>query len=198
MRVIAYDPFITKERAKELEVELVDLDTLYGRADFVSLHVPLQKETRNLIDAAALAKMKPTARLINCARGGIVDEQALADALRKGSLAGAAIDVFEKEPPPADHPLLGLESVVCTPHLGAATTEAQVNVSVAIAEQVIDFLFHNEIRSAVNVPSVSAELMQVLQPYLFLGEKLGSLRHSFCARLLASCASSTPAISPRT
>jgi D-3-phosphoglycerate dehydrogenase len=176
MRVIAYDPFITRERAKELEVELVDLDTLYGRADFISLHVPLQKETRNLIDAAALAKMKPTARLINCARGGIVDEKALAEALRQRKLAGAALDVFDEEPPPASHPLLGLESVICTPHLGAATAEAQVNVSVAIAEQVLDFLFHNEIRSAVNVPSVSAELMQVLSPYLVLGEKLGSLQ----------------------
>jgi D-3-phosphoglycerate dehydrogenase len=176
MRVVAYDPFITEERAKELEVELVDLDTLYGRADFVSVHVPLQKETRNLIDATALAKMKSTARLINCARGGIVDEKALADALREGRLAGAALDVFEEEPPPPDHPLLAFDSVVCTPHLGAATAEAQVNVSVAIAEQVIDFLFHNEIRNAVNVPSVSAELMQVLEPYVVLGEKLGSLQ----------------------
>jgi D-3-phosphoglycerate dehydrogenase len=176
MKVVAFDPFITAERAKELEVELVALEELYARADFVSVHVPLQNETRNLIDAAALAKMKPTARLINCARGGIVDERALAAALGAGRLAGAALDVFEKEPPPAGHPLLGLDAVVCTPHLGAATEEAQVNVSVAIAEQVIDFLFHDEIRNAVNVPSISAEHMQLLQPYLSLGAKLGSLQ----------------------
>ncbi len=176
MKVIAYDPFLTKERAQELAVELVDLDTLFGKADFISVHVPLLPETRNLIDAAALAKMKPTARLINCARGGIVNETALAEALQAGRLAGAALDVFEKEPPPPDHPLLQLDRVICTPHLGAATEEAQVNVSVAIAEQVVDFLLRNEIRDAVNVPSVSAELLEVLGPYLILGEKLGSLQ----------------------
>jgi len=176
MRVIAYDPFLTKEKAKELDVELVDLDTIYARSDFVSIHTPLIKETRGLIDAVALAKMKPTARLINCARGGIVDEGALADALRAGRLAGAALDVFEREPPPTDHPLLQLDRVICTPHLGAATDEAQVNVAVAIAEQVVAFLSVNEIRNAVNFPSVSAELREFLGPYVLLGEKLGSLQ----------------------
>ena len=176
MKVIAFDPFITADRAKELGVELVDLDTLLARSDFVSLHVPMQKETAKLIDAKALAKMKPSARLINCARGGIVDEAALADALKAGRLAGAALDVFEKEPPPADHPLLGIDRVICTPHLGAATTEAQVNVAVAIAEQVVEFLLHDQISHAVNVPSISAELLAVVAPYMTLGEKLGSLQ----------------------
>ncbi|OFV88777.1 MAG: phosphoglycerate dehydrogenase [Acidobacteria bacterium RBG_16_68_9] len=176
MKVIAHDPFISEEKAKKLGVELVDLDPLCARADFISVHTPLTPETRHLINAAVLAKMKPSARLINCARGGIVDEQALADAIRGGRLAGAAVDVFEQEPPPKDHPLLQLDQVVCTPHLGAATDEAQVNVSIAIAEQIIDYLVHNVTHSAVNVPSVSAELLEVLGPYLRLGEKLGLLQ----------------------
>jgi D-3-phosphoglycerate dehydrogenase len=152
------------------------LDALLQRADFVSIHTPLLPETRNLIDAAALAKMKPTARLVNCARGGIVDEAALADALRNKRLAGAALDVFEAEPPPPDHPLLHLDNVICTPHLGAATAEAQVAVSVAIAEQIVQFLVHNVIHSAVNMPSLSAEQLEVLRPYLILAERLGSVQ----------------------
>lgn len=176
MKVIAHDPFLTEERALQLGVELVDWDDLLARSDFLSLHTPLTPETRNLIDARALAKMKPTARLINCSRGGIVDEVALADALIAGRLAGAALDVFEVEPPPPDHPLLRLERVICTPHLGAATNEAQVNVAIAVAEQVVDFLVNNVTRSAVNVPSVSSELLDMLRPYLRLGEKLGSLQ----------------------
>jgi D-3-phosphoglycerate dehydrogenase len=175
MKVIAYDPFITEEKALQIGVELVDLDSLLSRADFISIHTPLLPETRNLIDAKAIAKMKRTARLINCARGGIVDEDALAEAIRDGRLAGAALDVFAEEPPSPDHPLLKLDRVICTPHLGAATDEAQVNVAVAIAEQVVRFLLHGEIRNAVNVPSVSAELLEVLRPYLRLGEKLGVL-----------------------
>jgi D-3-phosphoglycerate dehydrogenase len=176
MKVIACDPFITEERAKKLGVELVDLDSLCGRADFISIHTPLMPETRDLIDAARIAKMKPSARLINCARGGIVNEEALAEAIRNGRLAGAAVDVFAQEPPAKDHPFFKLEQVICTPHLGAATDEAQVNVSVAIAEQIIDFLVHNVTRDAVNVPSISAELLQVLRPYLTLAEKLGRLQ----------------------
>jgi len=181
MKVIAYDPFITEEKARELRIELVSLDALLQRADFVSIHTPLLPETRNLIDAAALAKMKPTARLVNCARGGIVDEVALAEALKNKQLAGAALDVFEQEPVPPNHPLLQLDNVICTPHLGAATTEAQVAVSVAIAEQIVDFLVHNVTRSAVNMPSLSAEQLEVLRPYLTLGERLGSVQ----AQLLA-------------
>jgi D-3-phosphoglycerate dehydrogenase / 2-oxoglutarate reductase len=176
MKVIAYDPFLSEEKAQQLGVEPVTLDELLGRSDFVSIHTPLMPETRNLIDAAALAKMKPTARLINCARGGIVDEAALTDVLRNKGLAGAALDVFEHEPPPADHPLLQLDNVICTPHLGAATAEAQVNVAVAIAEQLVDFLVHNVTRSAVNMPSVSAEMLEVLRPYLALAERLGSVQ----------------------
>lgn len=176
MRVIAYDPFVTEERAKKLGVELADLDTVLRRADFVSIHTPLIPETRDLIDAKKLALMKPTARLINCARGGIVNEEALVNALKSGQLAGAAVDVFVEEPPPKDHPLLGLDQVICTPHLGAATDEAQVNVSIAIAEQIVDFLVNNVTRDAVNVPSVSGELLQALRPFLTLGEKLGRLQ----------------------
>jgi D-3-phosphoglycerate dehydrogenase len=176
MKVIAYDPFLTEEKAQQLGVDLVGMDALLQRADFVSIHTPLLPETRNLIDAAALAKMKPTARLVNCARGGIVDEAALADALRNKRLAGAALDVFEAEPPPPDHPLLHLDNVICTPHLGAATAEAQVAVSVAIAEQIVQFLVHNVIHSAVNMPSLSAEQLEVLRPYLILAERLGSLQ----------------------
>jgi D-3-phosphoglycerate dehydrogenase len=181
MKVIAYDPFITEQKAREMGIELVTLDALLGRADFVSIHTPLLPETRNLIDATALAKMKPTARLVNCARGGIVDEIALADALRNKKLAGAALDVFEQEPVPTDHPLLQLDNVICTPHLGAATAEAQVAVSVAIAEQLVDFLVNNVTRNAVNMPSISAEQLEVLRPYLDLGERLGSVQ----AQLLA-------------
>ncbi|MDX2165417.1 MAG: phosphoglycerate dehydrogenase [Deltaproteobacteria bacterium] len=181
MKVIAYDPFITEQKAREMGIELVTLDALLGRADFVSIHTPLLPETRNLIDAAALAKMKPTARLINCARGGIVDEMALAEALKNKKLAGAALDVFEQEPVPTDHPLLQLDNVICTPHLGAATAEAQVAVSVAIAEQLVDFLVNNVTRNAVNMPSISAEQLEVLRPYLDLGERLGSVQ----AQLLA-------------
>ena len=176
MKVIAYDPFLTLEKAQQLGVDLVGLDALLQRADFVSIHTPLLPETRNLIDAAAVAKMKPTARLINCARGGIVDEAALAEALRGKRLAGAALDVFEEEPPPPDHPLLHLDSVICTPHLGAATAEAQVAVSVGIAEQIVQFLVSNVIHSAVNMPSISAEQLEVLRPYLILAERLGNLQ----------------------
>jgi D-3-phosphoglycerate dehydrogenase / 2-oxoglutarate reductase len=176
MKVIAYDPFLTEEKAQQLGVDLVALDALLPRADFVSIHTPLLPETRHLIDAAALAKMKPTARLINCARGGIVDEAALAEALRNKRLAGAALDVFEQEPPPPDHPLLQLDTLICTPHLGAATAEAQVAVSVAIAEQIVQFLVSNVIHSAVNMPSISAEQLEVLRPYLILAERLGNLQ----------------------
>ena len=176
MKVIAYDPFLTEQKAQQLGVDLVGLEALLQRADFVSIHTPLLPETRNLIDAAALAQMKPTARLINCARGGIVDEAALADALRNKRLAGAALDVFDHEPPPPDSPLLQLDTVICTPHLGAATAEAQVAVSVGIAEQIVQFLVFNVVHSAVNMPSISAEQLEVLRPYLILAERVGSLQ----------------------
>jgi D-3-phosphoglycerate dehydrogenase len=176
MRVIAFDPFISPEAAQRLGVELVSLDDLYGRADFISIHTPLTAETRGFVGAAAFARMKRGVRLINCARGGIVDEAALVRAIQDGKVAGAALDVFAEEPPPADHPLLHLDQVICTPHLGAATDEAQVNVAVAIAQQVVDYLVNGVIRDAVNVPSLSPELLEVLGPYLRLGEKLGALQ----------------------
>lgn len=180
MRVVAYDPFVTPEHAAKLRVELVDLDELYARADFITVHTPLTKETRGLIGATAFARMKKGVRLINCARGGIVDEAALAQAIRDGIVAGAALDVFAQEPPPPDHPLLQLEQVICTPHLGAATDEAQINVAVTIADQVGRFLTHGVIQNAVNFPSLTAKLLAILQPYLVLGEKLGS----FLAQIL--------------
>jgi D-3-phosphoglycerate dehydrogenase len=176
MRVIAYDPFISAEAAQRLGVELVDLDELYARADFVTIHTPLTPETRGLVGAEAFAKMRPGVRIINCARGGIVDEPALAAAIGSRKVAGAALDVFSQEPPPADHPLLKLDQVICTPHLGAATDEAQINVAIAIAQQVVNYLTGDIIQDAVNVPSISPELLDILGPYLTLGEKLGSLQ----------------------
>src|SRR5262245_51478632 len=175
MKVIAYDPFVTPEAAARLRVELVSLDQLFPRADFITIHTPLTAETRGLIGRASIARMKRGVRIINCARGGIVDESALADAIREGQVAGAALDVFEHEPPPADHPLRALDQVIATPHLGASTAEAQVNVAVAIAQQVAEFLTRGTIHNAVNAPSLSPEVLQVLRPYLQLAEKLGAL-----------------------
>ena len=176
MRVIAYDPFISQQAAQRLGVELVSVDDLYARSDFISVHTPLNAETRGLVGAAAFAKMKKGVRVINCARGGIVDEEALAAAINEGKVDGAAVDVFAKEPPPPDNPLLKLDQVIFTPHLGAATTEAQLNVAIAIAHQVVNYLTRGVIQDAVNVPSISPELLEVLSPYLTLCEKLGSLQ----------------------
>ncbi len=176
MRVIGYDPFLSSEAAAKLGVELCSLEELCARSDFISVHAPLTPETRGLIDEKAFARMKRGVRIINCARGGIVDEAALERAIRQGIVAGAALDVFAQEPPPPDHPLLQLDAVICTPHLGAATGEAQVNVAVAIAEQIADYLTQGVIKNAVNVPSISAELLEVLGPYVQLAEKLGSLQ----------------------
>jgi D-3-phosphoglycerate dehydrogenase len=173
MKVIAYDPFLSPERAMALGVEKVELEELFKRADFVTLHTPLTDKTRNIIDAAALKRMKKGVRIINCARGGLVDEAALADALKSGQAAGAAFDVFVDEP--ATHnPLFGLPNVVCTPHLGAATSEAQENVALQIAEQMSDYLLRGAISNAVNFPSVTAEEAPRLRPFVALAEKLGS------------------------
>ncbi|MBM4269763.1 MAG: phosphoglycerate dehydrogenase [Deltaproteobacteria bacterium] len=174
MKVIAHDPFVTPE-TKPLEVEMVSFDELLSRADFISVHVPLTPETKNLIDAKAIARMRPGVRIINCARGGIVDEAALADGIRSGKVAAAAVDVFVDEPPSRDHPLLALQNVVVTPHLGASTEEAQTNVAVAIADQVADFLRSGAITAAVNMPPLTPEQRESLAPFLELGEKLGSL-----------------------
>jgi D-3-phosphoglycerate dehydrogenase len=175
MKVIAYDPFVTAETAARIGVELVSLDQMYPRADFITIHTPLTSETRGLVGRDALAKMKRGVRIVNCARGGIIDEAALADAIQSGHVAGAALDVLEKEPPPPDHPLVKMEQVICTPHLGAQTGEAQVNVAIAIAQQVAEFLTKGTIQNAVNAPSLSPEVLQVLRPYLRLAEKLGGL-----------------------
>lgn len=173
MNVITYDPYLSEEKAKTLGVKAVVLEELIKKSDFITLHVPLTNETKGIINAELLAKMKDGVRLINAARGGIVDETALYDALKSGKVAAAALDVFEKEPPKGS-PLLELDNVVATPHLGAATEEAQENVAIAIAEQVVDYLVHGTIRNAVNFPSVSADVLPTLQPYINLAERLGS------------------------
>jgi D-3-phosphoglycerate dehydrogenase len=180
MRVIACDPHISSEVAAKLDVELVPLDELLDRADAVSVHVPRNKETTGLLGRKTFAAMKPGVLIVNAARGGIVDEDALLEALEKGSVGGAALDVFAQEPPPADHPLLQHERVICTPHLGASTEQAQLNVSIAVAEQVRDYLLHGHIRNGVNVPSVSAEILEQIRPYLVLGEKLGRFQGQLC------------------
>jgi D-3-phosphoglycerate dehydrogenase len=183
MKVLAYDPFVPAENAARMGVELATLDEIYRNADFITVHVPLTEETRGLIDREAFAKMKTGVRIINCARGGIVDEKDLAEALRSGKVAAAALDVLVDEPPSPDHPLLQIEQVIVTPHLGASTDEAQLNVAIAVAEQIVDFLTRGVIRYAVNVPSVSPELLTALRPYLNLGEKLGSLQVQMLSKL---------------
>ncbi len=175
MKVVAYDPFITAEAAAKLGASLVDLDTLWREADAISLHVPLTDQTRHLVDAGTLAKMKRGAILVNCARGGIVDERALADALASGHLGGAALDVFEKEPPAADHLLFAQEGFVCTPHIGASTEEAQSAVAIALAEQLVAYLKDGVVQNAVNAPGLPKEILDRLAPYLPLAEKLGAL-----------------------
>ena len=172
MKVLAYDPFIAPEAAKQMGIVLASLDDIFCQADIITVHTPLTKETRGLINAAAFAKMKKGVYILNCARGGIINEQDLHDALVSGRVAGAALDVFEEEPA-KNTALIALDNVICTPHLGASTDEAQINVAIAIAEQVCAYLTTGEIRSAVNFPSVSAELLAVIRPYLNLAEKLG-------------------------
>src|SRR5579885_2199668 len=173
MKVVAYDPFLSHERATAIGVEKVELDDLFKRADFITLHTPLTDKTRNIVDAAALKKMKKGVRIINCARGGLVDEAAIAEAIKAGQVAGAAFDVFATEPA-TQSPLFNLPNVVCTPHLGASTSEAQENVALQIAEQMSDYLLRGAISNAVNFPSISAEEAPRLKPFVALAEKLGS------------------------
>jgi D-3-phosphoglycerate dehydrogenase len=173
MKVVAYDPFLSPERARELGVEKVGIDDLLARADFITIHTPLTDSTRNLLDAKALAKCKPGVRIVNCARGGIIDEAALKDALESGHVAGAALDVFAEEPA-RDNPLFGIPNVVATPHLGAATEEAQENVALQVAEQMSDYLLTGAVSNALNMPSISAEDAPRLQPYMALACQLGS------------------------
>ncbi|PKP65597.1 MAG: phosphoglycerate dehydrogenase [Alphaproteobacteria bacterium HGW-Alphaproteobacteria-7] len=174
MKVVAYDPFLTEDRAVEMGVEKVDLDTLLSRADFVTLHTPLTDETRNILSRERLENAKPGIRIINCARGGLIDEAALKDCLTSGQVAGAALDVFAVEPA-KENPLFGAPNFICTPHLGASTTEAQVNVALQVAEQMADYLVNGGVTNALNMPSLSAEEAPKLRPYMALAEKLGSL-----------------------
>jgi D-3-phosphoglycerate dehydrogenase len=173
MKVIAFDPYLSPERALDLGVEKVDLDELFRRADFITLHTPLTDKTKNIVDAKAIATMKKGVRIINCARGGLVDEAALRAALDSKQVAGAAFDVFVEEPATAN-PLFGHADVVCTPHLGAATTEAQENVALQVAEQMSDYLLNGAISNAVNFPSITAEEAPRLKPFIALAEKIGS------------------------
>ncbi|MEW6115899.1 MAG: phosphoglycerate dehydrogenase [Nitrospirota bacterium] len=172
MNVIAYDPFLSEEKAAEMGIEKMEVAELIKRADFITIHTPLTNETKNLINKDTIKTMKDGVYIVNCARGGIINEKDLFDALESGKVAGAALDVFEKEPP-ENNPLVGHDKVVCTPHLGASTQEAQENVALAVAEQIVDYLMHGTIRNAVNFPSIPADQVAVLQPYITLAEKLG-------------------------
>ena len=173
MHVIAYDPFLSEGRASELGVEKVELDELFSRADFITLHTPLTEKTRNIINADAIAKMKDGVRIINCARGGLIAEADLIAALKNGKVAGAGIDVFEVEPA-TESPFFGMENVVCTPHLGAATSEAQENVALQVAEQMSDYLIRGAVSNAINMPSITAEEAPRLKPFVKLAEVLGA------------------------
>ncbi|MFP4099716.1 phosphoglycerate dehydrogenase [Coleofasciculus sp.] len=175
MKLLAYDPFISLERADQLGCRLVDMDLLLRESDYITLHIPKTPETTHLINAEALAKMKPTARIINCSRGGVIDEAALSEALKAGKIAGAALDVFESEPL-GESPLRELnKEVILTPHLGASTAEAQVNVAIDVAEQIRDVLLGLPARSAVNIPGLSSNVLEQLKPYMRLAETLGNL-----------------------
>lgn len=174
MKVIAFDPFLSPERALEIGVEKVELDQLLSRADFITLHTPLTDQTRNILSAEAIAKTKKGVRIINCARGGLIDEAALKEALDSGHVAGAALDVFVEEPAKTS-PLFGTPNFISTPHLGASTSEAQVNVAIQVAEQMADFLMTGGVTNALNMPSLSAEEAPRLKPYMALAERLGSL-----------------------
>jgi len=174
MKVVAYDPFLTPERAIEMGVEKADLDTLLAKADFITIHTPLTDQTRNILSAENIAKCKRGVRIINCARGGLVDEVALKAGLESGQVGGAALDVFVEEPAKAS-PLFGTPNFISTPHLGASTSEAQVNVAIQVAEQMADYLVNGGVTNALNMPSLSAEEAPKLKPYMALAEKLGSL-----------------------
>lgn len=173
MEIVAFDPFVAPEQLRDTGIELAPLEEVCARADFITVHAPLTPETRGIISARELSLMKKGVRVINCARGGLIDERALDAAIREGRVAGAALDVFEEEPPAADNPLLSLEEVVVTPHLGASTREAQEGVAVIVAEQMRDYFLTGAVRGAVNVPAVGAQELKALRPYLWLAERLG-------------------------
>ncbi len=173
MEVMGYDPYITEERAQMLNIKLASLEEIYKEADFITFHVPLTEHTKNMVTKKEIEMMKPSVRIINCARGGIINEQDLADALNSGRIAGAAIDVFSKEPP-VDNPLIGAKNCIVVPHLGASTEEAQENVSIEIAESIVKFFKDNIIINSVNMPSVSIQKYKELQPFISMGEKVGA------------------------
>ncbi len=175
MKVLGYDPFLAAEAAEKLGIELVDLAEIWKRSDAITLHVPLTEQTKNMVGAPQLAQMKPGALLVNCARGGLVDEKALAEALKAGKLGGAALDVFEQEPPSEGHPLFSCPNFIGTPHLGGSTEDAQQNVATIVCEAMVDYLTSGTVRNAVNVPSVSGEVLERLGPFLRLCEKMGAL-----------------------
>ncbi|MFO7931639.1 MAG: phosphoglycerate dehydrogenase [Thermodesulfobacteriota bacterium] len=176
MRVMVYDPVVQPDNIEKQGFECVDLEKLYSESDYITVHVPKNKNTAAMIDKEAISRMKDGVMIINCARGGIVDEDALYDSLASGKVAGAALDVFCQEPPPTDLPLLGLENVVVTPHLGASTFEAQTNVAVTVANQIIEYLKNNNVVNAVNVPSISGRALEQLSPFIELAEKMGQLQ----------------------
>ncbi|MCK5710456.1 MAG: phosphoglycerate dehydrogenase [Deltaproteobacteria bacterium] len=181
MSVIAYDPFLTQEAADRLGVELVPLDELLKRADVITIHTPLTTETKDLINKNSFENTKPGLIIINCARGGVINEQDVTEAVKSGKIAGAAFDVYTSEPPADDNPILSIdENIVITPHLGASTAEAQTKVGLAIAQQIVDFLVNGVVNNAVNMPSVSQEALSVMKPYLNLAEKLGVLQGQIC------------------
>jgi D-3-phosphoglycerate dehydrogenase len=176
MKVIAYDPYISLARAKALQIDLKEnVDDLYRESAFITVHMPMTEETKGMVNAAAFAKMKKGVRVLNCARGGILNEADLCAAIQSGQVGGAALDVYEVEPPPADFPLRQLPQVIMTPHLGASTTEAQENVGIEVAEAIIDFLVNGAVRNAVNMPNLDVQTYQAVRPFLVLGEKLGRL-----------------------
>ena len=179
MRVLAHDPYLSLNKARELQVELLELDELLGRSDFITVHMPLTDQTRDMINAETFAKMKDGVNLINCARGGIINEVDLVAAVNGGKVAGAALDVYETEPCPENSPLRAVPNIVLTPHLGASTKEAQESVGIEVAEAIIDFLVNGTVRNAVNMPNLDAKTYDVVKPYILLGEKLGRL----CAQL---------------
>jgi D-3-phosphoglycerate dehydrogenase len=175
MKVLAYDPYLSHARAKALQVDVAELDEIFAKADFITVHMPMTDETKGMLNAAAFAKMKDGVRILNCARGGIVNEIDLCEAIKSGKVAGAALDVYETEPPPSDFILRSLPQVIMTPHLGASTNEAQENVGIEVAEQIIDYLLTSSVRNAVNMPSMDAKTAESVKPFQILGEKLGKV-----------------------
>jgi D-3-phosphoglycerate dehydrogenase len=182
MKVLAHDPYMTPEAAAALSVEWVSLDELFARSHFITLHMPLTQETEHIINRSTLAKMQPGTCIVNCARGGLIDEEALYEALKSGHIAGAALDVFSSEPP-AENPLLSLDNVIFTPHLGASSVQAEANVARNIASQLVDYLQHGIIRNAVNFPSIGSKAYERMRPYLKLAETLGCLQGQLCTAI---------------